>query len=80
MKERPREWLKLVAFRSTSVEADLGYIAYVVILQHTQKWQNIGAKQSFADVASFCLEASKQMDMRFIAPPMPIDLTMTKLP
>ena len=77
VKERPREWIKLVAFRSTVVEADLGYIGYVVVLNHIESWQNIGAiKQSLADCASFCLEVSKKLDMRFVAPPMPIDLSL----
>jgi len=75
VKERPREWIKLCAFRSTVVEADLGYVGYIVVLNHVESWQNIGAiKQSLADCASFCLEVSKKLDMRFVAPPMPIDL------
>jgi len=75
VKDRPREWLKVLGFRATAVEADLGYIQYVVVMQHVESWQNIGAiLQSKADVASFCLEVSKKMDMRFFAPPMPIDL------
>lgn len=77
VKDRPREWIKLLGFRATVVEADLGYIGYVIVLNHVESWQNVGAiLQSKADVASFCLEVSKQMDMRFIAPPMPIDLNM----
>lgn len=77
VKDRPREWINLLGFRATAVEADLGYIAYIVILNHVESWQNIGAiKQSQADVASFCLEVSKKMDMRFIAPPMPVDLRL----
>ena len=55
VKERPREWIKLCAFRSTVVEADLGYVGYIVVLNHVESWQNIGAiKQSLADCASFC--------------------------
>lgn len=77
VKDRPREWINLLGFRATAVEADLGYIAYIVILNHVESWQNIGAiKQSQADVASFCLEVSKKMAMRFIAPPMPVDLRL----
>jgi hypothetical protein len=77
VKDRPREWINLLGFRATAVEADLGYIAYIVILNHVESWQNIGAiKQSQADVASFCLEVSKKMNMRFIAPPMPVDLRL----
>ena len=80
VKDRPREWIKLVGFRATVVEADLGYIGYVLVLNHVESWQNVGAiLQSQADVASFCLEVSKQMDMRFIAPPMPIDLNMENM-
>ncbi len=78
VKDRPREWLKLAAFRATEVQADLGYIEYVVVLQHMESWQNIGdVLQSQASVASFCLEVSKKMEMRFTAPPMPVDLSIT---
>ncbi len=77
IKDRPREWIKLGNFRATAVEADLGYISYILVLNHVEKWQNLGIiLVSHAKVASFCLEVSKQMDMRFIAPPMPIDLRM----
>jgi hypothetical protein len=77
VKDRPREWLKLAAFRATAVQADLGYIEYVVVLQHMESWQDVGnVLQSKADVASFCLEVSKKMGMRFVAPPMPVDLSM----
>jgi len=77
VKERPREFIKLGGFRATAVEADFGYIKYVICLQHVESWQNIGAiLQSKADVSSFCLEVSKKMGMRFIAPPMPVDLSL----
>lgn len=33
IRDRPREWLSLCAFRATKVEADLGYIEYIVVLQ-----------------------------------------------
>ena len=46
-------------------------------MQHVESWQNIGIiRKSLADVASFNLEVSKKMDMRFIAPPMPVDLRL----
>lgn len=81
VKDRPREWLKLAAFRATAVQADLGYIEYVVVLQHMESWQDVGdVLQSKADVASFCLEVSKKMGMRFVAPPMPVDLSMVNEP
>jgi hypothetical protein len=77
VKERPREFIKLSAFRVALIEADLGFVQYVLILQHQDSWQNIGAiKQSQADVASFCLELSKKLDMRYVAPPMPVNLSL----
>jgi hypothetical protein len=79
VKERPREWLQLGGIRAVTVEADLGYIKYVIVLQHVEAWQNVGAiLQSKADVSSYCLEVSKKLEMRFKAPPMPVDLKMVK--
>ena len=76
VKDHPQEWLKLLAFRATTVEADLGYIGYVLVLQHVEAWQNIGPiKESQANLSSFCLEVCKQMDMRFISPPKPIHIS-----
>ena len=81
VKDRPREWIKPLGFRQIAVEADMGYVQYIVIMQHVEAWQNIGAiKQSLADVASFCLEVSKKMNMRFISPPMPVDLRFEDIP
>lgn len=77
VEERPREWLKLISFRATDVEADLGYIRYVILLQHVESWQNVGdVLQSKAEISSFSLEVSKKMEMRFVAPPMPVDLNL----
>ena len=74
---RPREWLNLAGFRMTKFEADLGYQEYVVILQHRESWQSIGALlSSKAEVSAFCLELSKKMDMRYKSPPLPVDLSM----
>ena len=75
VKDHPQEWLKLLAFRATTVEADLGYIGYVLVLQHVEAWQNIGPiKESQANLSSFCLEVCKQMQIRFVSPPMPVQL------
>ena len=78
VKARPREWLSLLGFRATRVEADLGFIEYIAVLQHRDNWQNIGALlQSKAILQSFCLELQKKMDMRFKSPPLPVDLKVT---
>ena len=79
--DRPRDWMKSLGFRSTRVEADLGYIEYVLILQHRSSWQEVGAVlESRAHVASFCLELLKQLDMKYHSPPMPAELSMTEFP
>lgn len=75
VKDRPEQWIQLAAFRANEIEVDVGYIAYVLVLQHVESWQNIGPiLKSKADLSSFCLEVCKQMDMRFISPPKPIHL------
>ena len=75
VKDRPREWIALSGFRATRVEADLGYIEYVIVLQHVEKWQNIGTiLNSKAEVASYCLEVQKKLGMRYEAPPLPVNL------
>jgi hypothetical protein len=67
--------VSFLAFRATRVEADLGFVEHVVVAQHRESWQNLGALlESKAQLSSFALELSKKMDMRYVSPPMPIDL------
>jgi hypothetical protein len=33
---RPREWMSMSAFRATRVEADLGFVEYIVVGQHRE--------------------------------------------
>ena len=73
---RPREWIALSGFRATRVEADLGFIEYKVVINHREKWQNIGPiLQSKADLSSFILEVTKRLDMKYESPPMPVNLS-----
>jgi hypothetical protein len=77
VKSRPREWLSLQAFRADNVEQEQGYVQYKVVLQHREAWQNLNAiLNSKADLTSFALEVSKQLGMRYVAPPLPVDLHM----
>ena len=77
VKARPREWLSCQGIQPTSVEADKGYITYVVMLQHRDSWQHVGVVlESKASVVSFCLEVQKQLGMRYRAPPTPVDLSV----
>ena len=42
-----------------------------------ENWQNAGALgKSKAEVASFCLELTKKLDMKYILPAMPVELSM----
>lgn len=52
-------------------------VEYVFVAQHRENWANVGAlKNSLADVSYFSLEVAKKMEMRYTAPPMPINLNM----
>jgi hypothetical protein len=63
--------------RSTSIQADLGYIEYLIMLQHRSSWQDIMALYvSKAEVQSYCLELSKKLDMRYRSPPLPVNLSL----
>jgi small-conductance mechanosensitive channel len=37
VKNRPRQWASFLAFRATRVEADLGFVEYIVVAQHRGK-------------------------------------------
>jgi len=63
--------------RASEVAIDQGFVKYIIILQHRSSWQELGAvKQSHADVQSYCLELTKEMDMRFQMPVVPVNLSM----
>jgi len=77
VKQRPRDWLSLSGFRATRVCQELGFIEYVCVLQHREKWQNIVSMlNAKAEFSSFALEAAKKLDMPYRAPPLPVDLNM----
>mmetsp|Transcript_23264 Transcript_23264/g.41596 ORF Transcript_23264/g.41596 Transcript_23264/m.41596 type:complete len:1233 (+) Transcript_23264:4492-8190(+) len=79
VKSRPREWAQLNGFRATRVEMELNYIEYVIAATHREMWQNVGPiLQSKADLASFSLEVSKKLNLRYQNPPKPILLSLTK--
>mmetsp|Transcript_997 Transcript_997/g.2206 ORF Transcript_997/g.2206 Transcript_997/m.2206 type:complete len:135 (-) Transcript_997:36-440(-) len=79
VKSRPREWAQLNGFRATRVEMELNYIEYVIVATHREMWQNIGPiLQSKADLASYSLEVSKKLNLRYHNPPKPVHLSLTK--
>eukprot|EP00980_Cylindrotheca_fusiformis_P014038 scaffold3670_cov124-Cylindrotheca_fusiformis.AAC.14 len=77
VKSKPREWHAFLAFRITSIEADKGYIAYIVVAEHRETWQQFGALlDSLGDLQAFAFELSRDMNMGYKAPTMPIELKM----
>lgn len=80
VKARPREWLTMIAFWASRVEADRGFIEYVISCQHRERWQDyLPIQESKADLFSYCLEVQKQLGMRYMAPHLPVDLRMAQL-
>ena len=77
LKDRPREWLTFVGFRPTEVAVERGFINYVTIAQHRASWQDIGAVlSSKAELVTYELEVAKQLQMRYLSPPLPVNLTL----
>ena len=78
MKDRPREWLAFVGFRPTEVAVEKGYINYVTIAQHRTSWQDIGGVlTSKAELVTYELEVAKQLEMKYSAPHLPVDLKLS---
>ncbi|CAB9496794.1 Mechanosensitive ion channel protein [Seminavis robusta] len=77
LKDRPREWLTFIGFRPTEVAVDRGFLGYKIIAQHRNHWQGVGAiLLSKADLTTYCLEVARILDIRYLSPPLPVDLTM----
>ena len=56
---------------------ELNFIEYVIVVTHRELWQNAGPiLQSKADLASFSLEVSKRLGLRYEQPPKPIHLAL----
>jgi hypothetical protein len=78
VKIRPREWLSPPSIRASRVEADLGFIEYVISLHHRDSWQHMGnIVSSKAAVTSYCLEVQKELEIKYVAPPTPVHLSLT---
>jgi hypothetical protein len=75
VKSKPREWLAFSAFRLNSIEADLGYVEYKILIQHRDSWQNIAALVTdLADVRQFAVNLSKTKGMTYQSPPLPVEM------
>jgi hypothetical protein len=79
VKARPTQFSSLLGFRATSIQAELGWIEYIVVLQHREGWQNkVAILKSKAVIQQFCLELQKKLGIGYTSPPRPVDLTFSK--
>jgi hypothetical protein len=77
VEDRPQEFHNSVAFRLVTLEVDLGFFEYMIAVQCRSSWQKIRAVlDSRAKITSFCFELQKKLGMRYISPPMPINLNL----
>lgn len=77
--DRPREWITLSAFRAMTFECEQGYVEYELVAQHVESWQMFGqVLQSRADLSSFFLEVLKQMDLDYMTPSVPVNITLER--
>lgn len=80
VRQRPRQWMTMTGFRATHVAQDLGFIEYVIVLQHRGSWQQVGPiLNSKAEFSSFALEVAKKLDMRYKPPGLSVDLTTVRM-
>lgn len=78
VRSRPREWSTMLSFRVDAIEANQGYIEYRIALRHRESWQNIAPILNSSNIIhAFCLELAKELDMRYISPALPVDLTLS---
>lgn len=75
VKDRPRSWIKIVNMRCDSIETEMQYLQYVIIIQHREKWQSFLAIQiDQGEVFVFCQKLMRKLGMNYTAPKMPIEL------
>eukprot|EP00536_Pseudo-nitzschia_multiseries_P009481 jgi/Psemu1/325666/estExt_fgenesh1_pg.C_2640022 len=75
--KRPREWVKLNDIKNCDVSTEKGYVEYLVVLQHVNNWQELGSLfTSRSHARTFCHELSKQLDIRYKSPSLPVDLNV----
>lgn len=76
IKDRPREWIKLVSLRCTHFETEQQYLKFSLIVQHRESWQSFGTIQvSKSDIYIHALHLQKELKMNYTAPKVPIHVT-----
>jgi hypothetical protein len=75
VKDRPREWIKLVSLRCTHFETEQQYLKFALIVQHRESWQSYGTIQvSKSDIYIHALHLQKELKMDYTAPKVPVHL------
>ena len=75
IRDRPREWVKLISLRCTTFEVDSKHLKFTLILQHRESWQSHGAIQvSKSKMYIHALLLQKKLQMDFSAPKAPVEL------
>ena len=76
IKDRPREWIKLVSLRCTHFETEQQYLTFALIVQHRESWQSFGTIQvSKSGIYVHALHLQKELKMDYTAPKLPVHLT-----
>ncbi len=75
IKDRPREWIKVVSLRCIRVETELQFLEYVLIVQHRESWQSFATIQvSKSDIYVHALQLQRDLNMYYTAPKLPVEL------
>eukprot|EP00547_Thalassionema_nitzschioides_P001937 CAMPEP_0194200890 /NCGR_PEP_ID=MMETSP0156-20130528/1321_1 /TAXON_ID=33649 /ORGANISM="Thalassionema nitzschioides, Strain L26-B" /LENGTH=928 /DNA_ID=CAMNT_0038925959 /DNA_START=35 /DNA_END=2821 /DNA_ORIENTATION=- len=75
VKEKPREFLHLIELSPIAIEIQQGYVEYVLLVQHVESWQEMGAVwKSKVELTMHCHELSKELGMTYTAPVLPVQL------
>lgn len=59
------------------IQHDLGFVEYIIIVQHRASWQYfVQIRASLGELQSFCMELSKKLEMHYKSPPLPVNIFM----
>ena len=76
-KNRPREWRSYDSFRATRLDAEAGFIEYMVVATHRNSWYDWTTVHiSKAAMIHFSMELSRQLGIFYRTPPVPVDLSI----
>lgn len=76
-KNRPREWRSYDSFRAARLDAEAGFIEYMVVATHRNSWYDwTTVHTSKAAMIHFSMELSKQLGIFYRTPPVPVDLSI----